>query len=499
MINTKNGRPNVLWVTSDQQRYDTVHAHGCEVINTPNLDKLAREGVSFMNAYTQCPICTPSRASFMTGRYPASHHVHRNGNDHFPPTEKIISRILKDNGYFTGIIGKHHLSRSEERIELIPEDGYMYSALGDCWPIGRDYDDWLKEEKGIEDPLKLYPDLLQSSPRDYGPGLPLENQQATWWAERAIQFIERDHDSPWFLNLNAVDPHPPFFPPKEFLDKYDPAKMPLPLYRESDVARQEGFWEIDQQWKKIYDVRHYDPAEDIDQSAFALEDRNLFDFPPDVYNARMIRACYYAMIEMIDDRLGMVLNALERTGQIDNTVVIFTSDHGEMLGDHGMLYKGCRFFEGLVHVPLIIRWPAEISPDTRSKALVELVDIMPTLLEATGVKVPENVQGKSLLSLLSGKTDLNYHKDYVVSEFNGALAGMPFQSHGSMVFDGRYKTCVYHDAGKVEIFDLEKDPGEFVSLWDAPDSESEKLRLIHRHLNAIMGTSDAGIERTGMY
>lgn len=491
-------RPNILWITTDQQRFDTIHAHGNAAIHTPNLDRLAAEGLSFMRTYCQAPICTPSRASFMTGRYPASHHVHRNGNDHWPAAEKILPAILKDStDYTTGLIGKHHLSRSENRIELIPEDGYDVAELSDCWPIGRAYDDWLKHEHGIDDPLTLYPELLANAPRDYGPGLPMALQQSTWWAERASAFIEEHKDGPWFLNLNAVDPHPPFFPPQEFLDRYKPEDMPLPLFRESDIARQEEFREIDQQWKKIQDVRHYDPAEDVDQSQTPLEDRNLFDFPPDTYDARMVKACYYAMIEMVDDRIGAVLKALDDSGQAENTIVIFTSDHGEMMGDHGMLYKGCRFFEGLVHVPLIIRWPGVTEPGAQTDALVELVDLAPTILDIAGVDMPCNMQGKPLTDLLKGKTTT--HKPHVVCEFNEALAGMTYQSHGTMVFDGRYKTCMYHDAGKAEIFDLQDDPGEFVSLWDKPGFEREQIRLLKQHLDAVMATSDAGIERTGNY
>ena len=491
-------RPNILWITTDQQRHDTIRAHGNPAINTPNLDRLAAEGMSFMRTYCQSPICTPSRASFMTGRYPASHHVHRNGNDHWPPAERILPAILKDTtDYTTGLIGKHHLSRSENRIELIPEDGYDHAELSDCWPIGRDHDVWMKERHGIEDPLQLYPDLLSASPRDYGAGLPMEIQQSTWWAERASEFIRSNAGGPWFLNLNAVDPHPPFFPPQEFLDRYDPADMPLPLFRDSDVERQEAFWQIDQQWKKIQDVRHYDPHADIDQSKIPLDQRNLFDFPPDTYDARMVKACYYAMIEMVDDRIGAVLRTLEETGQADNTIVIFTSDHGEMMGDHGMLYKGCRFFEGLVHVPLIIRWPGVTRPGVRTEALTELVDIAPTVMEAAGVGIPANVQGQSLVPLLTGAA--TGHKPHVVCEFNGALAGMPHQSHGTMVFDGRYKTCMYHDADRAEIFDLQADPGEFTSLWDSPGFEREQIRLLKRHLDVVMATSDAGIERTGMY
>ncbi|MEP5439349.1 MAG: sulfatase/phosphatase domain-containing protein, partial [Paracoccaceae bacterium] len=196
-------------------------------------------------------------------------------------------------------------------------------------------------------------------------------------------------------------------------------------------------------------------------------------------------------------RIGAVLKALEDSGQSESTIIIFTSDHGEMMGDHGMLYKGCRFFEGLVHVPLIIRWPGVTEPGARTDALVELVDLAPTVLDIAGVDIPYNMQGIPLTDLLTGK--VTSHKPHVVCEFNEALAGMPYQSHGTMVFDGRYKTCMYHDAGKAEIFDLQQDPGEFTSLWDKPGFERQQIQLLKQHLDAVMATSDAGIERTGNY
>ena len=182
----------------------------------------------------------------------------------------------------------------------------------------------------------------------------------------------------------------------------------------------------------------------------------------------------------------------------NNTIIIFTSDHGELLCDHGLLYKGCRFFESLVHVPLIISWPERFQKGLRSRALVELIDLAPTILESAEIPIPYYMQGKSLSTLLRRISNTNYHKPYVVSEYNDALA-MPNASHGTMYFDGRYKSIIYHGTEVGEIYNLESDPGEYDDLWDNPKKQEVKKELIHKHFNAIMKTSSAGISRSGLY
>jgi arylsulfatase A-like enzyme len=188
-------------------------------------------------------------------------------------------------------------------------------------------------------------------------------------------------------------------------------------------------------------------------------------------------------------------------GELDDTLVLFHSDHGEMLGDHGLLYKGCRFFEGLVHVPMIFSWPGRVLQDLRSPALVELVDIAPTLLQAAGLAVPRFMQGVSLWPILTGSADPAHHKKYAVSEFNDALgsAAISTPSHGSMLFDGRFKHIVYHGTGLGELFDLESDPGEFDNLWQDPAQHERRFALLREHFDAMMATSGAGPERVAMY
>jgi arylsulfatase A-like enzyme len=190
------------------------------------------------------------------------------------------------------------------------------------------------------------------------------------------------------------------------------------------------------------------------------------------------------------------MDALAATGQLENTIVLYHSDHGELLGDHGLVLKGCRFFEGLVRVPMIWSWPGRVKAQVASNALVELVDIAPTLLEAAGIEVPWQMQGKSLLPILEGRADPQVHKRHVVSEFKDSIGGHPDHSHGSMVFDGRYKSVVYHGHPVGEIFDHTSDPGEFDNLWHDAPLRAERLQV---HLDALAATISAGPPRSALY
>jgi len=207
------------------------------------------------------------------------------------------------------------------------------------------------------------------------------------------------------------------------------------------------------------------------------------------------------MIEKIDDSIGQIVSVLKETGQYENTIFIFHADHGELLGDHGLIYKGCRFFESLVHIPLIISWPAKSIKGEKSSALVELVDLAPTCLDAAGVEIPYYMQGKSLLPMLIGEKELSYHKAHVISEYHGTLGGdlMKDQTHGVMYFDGRYKISIYRGHNIGEIYDLKKDPGEFDNLWNKAEYKDLKADLVYKAFNAYLDTSDTGILRTSAY
>jgi arylsulfatase A-like enzyme len=458
-------RPNILWYCTDQQRFDTIHALGNSHVQTPTLDALVRQGTAFTRAYCQSPICTPSRASFMTGMYPSRIRNARNGNASWPHHPPLISKQIADSGYDCGLVGKFHLQSAGLRTEPRLEDGYRYwqfsHAPRDDWSQGHDYGDWVRARGGDLDALRASEERV-----------PPELHQSTWTSDCAIEFITQKRQGPWFLTLNPYDPHPPFIPPRAYAERFDPASMPGPYFQEGDLEHQ----------KRLEEVAFQTLAQH-----------------PDAFHGKTAQALYYAMIAQIDTQLARILACLEETGQRDDTVIIFCSDHGEMLGDHGLLYKGCRFYEGLVRVPLLFSWPGSFRSGLKSEALVELIDLSATLLELADVDTPATMQGQSLGPILRGEVDPHQHREFVRSEYFDALddslthGGL---SYATMYRDERYKLCVYHTHGLGELFDLQEDPWEFQNLWDHPDYQSLKLELLTASFNASMIQGvDVGSER----
>lgn len=469
--------PNILWYCADQQRWDTIGALGNPHVHTPTLDRLVAEGVAFTHAHCQSPICTPSRASFLTGRYPSTVGVNTNGTTHFPRDETLVTRRLADAGYDCGLIGKLHLAGAYYGREPRTDDGYRLFCYSHAprhdWPRGHDYADWLRAQ-GADPAAVLRPRADRvgiSVPTPEQDNVPPPLHQTTWCSEEAIDFIDAAGDTPWLLSLNPYDPHPPYNPPWEYYRRFDPSTLPGPHFRPSDLAQQARLAGVDFQT--------------------AAE-------PPTAFDGKTVQALYYAMVEQIDEQLGRLLAALERTGQRENTVIIFMSDHGEMLGDHGLTHKGCRFYEGLVRVPLIIAWPGRFQSGLGSDALVELIDIAPTLLELAGLPVPDGVQGRSLLPILTGAAPPDHHRDFVRCEYYDAL-DEPHRSWGTMYRDRRWKLSVYHGTGLGELYDLERDPHEFDDVWDSPAHQTVKVALLQQSFDATVRALDYGPARISPY
>ncbi|WDR04647.1 sulfatase-like hydrolase/transferase [Devosia rhodophyticola] len=483
-------QPNILWVCTDQQRFDTIGALGNSSVHTPNIDRLVRQGTAFTHAFCQSPICTPSRASFLTGMYPSAVHVNGNGNDQFPQSPRLVTKLLAEAGYRCGNVGKLHLASAYKRAEPRVDDGYSYfkysHAPRDDWAEGHDYADWLAAAGHSLKELTASAD-----------GVPEALHQTTWCADMAIAFIEQQAGSPWALTVNIYDPHPPFNPPKRYRDMFDPAQMPGPHFRPEDIDEQRRLAGVDFQ-SEARQPAQLDIANPVLPKSLERGERDPAGMTAGARDAQTLQAAYYAMIKLIDDQMGRILATLERQNLADDTIIIFMSDHGETLGDHGLIQKGCRFYEGLVRVPLIVSCPGRLGAGVRSDALVELLDVTPTLLDLAGIEVPANMQGKSLLPILVGEKSPAEHRDFVRCEFYDAL-DLPDGTLATMYRERDWKIVHYHQHGFGELFDLQTDPWEHHNLWDDPAHEQERFRLTLASYNASIAIIDRGAPRIGPY
>jgi arylsulfatase A-like enzyme len=254
--------------------------------------------------------------------------------------------------------------------------------------------------------------------------------------------------------------------------------MPLPKVSEGELKEKTTFQQLDSEWA------HNSPGE-FHTGAMTDDDR------------RQVTAAYYAMCELIDDQVGRIMTALEASGQRDNTIVIFMSDHGEMLGDHGIYFKGPHFYEEAVHVPLIISSPSRFASGHAVDGLVELLDIAPTLLESAGLPVPSAMQGKSLAAHLRAEADPHVHRDHVLSEYYNSWTHS--DGYGTMLRTETEKIVVYHGTDQGELYDLASDPDEFTSLWSSPDHLEMKLRLMKLCFDASVFTMDPDPPRLGAF
>ena len=468
-------RPNILWICTDQQRYDTIAALGNEHIRTPNLDRLVSEGVAFTHAFAQSPVCTPSRASFLTGRYPRTTRTRQNGQC-IPPDEVLVPKMLSNAGYDCGLSGKLHLAACQRRIEVRIDDCYREFH----WSH-HPHPDWPENEyiQWLESTGHKWKDVYPGPKGKHAyPGVPAELHQTTWCFDRAMDFIAEDRESPWLMSINCFDPHHPFDPPKEYLDRYDPDALPDPKYKPGELENKPVFQRVDHDGAYGGMLLAY--------SKMTPRER------------REVTAAYYAMIELIDHNVGRILKMLDESGQRENTIVIFMSDHGELLGDHGIYLKGPFLYDCSVRVPLVISWPGRFKSGLRSDALVELVDVVPTLLNAAGMPVPPRVQGRSFYDLCAGNADPHHHKDYVYAEY---YVGQPFhralpiQPLVTMIRDRAHKIAVYAGMEQGELYDLKADPDEFDNLWDSPAHKDLKHDLVKMCFDASVCTTDPIPER----
>jgi len=438
-------RPNILLIMTDQQRFDSLGCYGSKAVPTPHLDRLAATGCLFENAYVPNTICTPSRASLMTGKTVPQHGVQRL-YDNLSPAEVCFPRRLQERGYQTALFGKFHVSsRFSEAKERHPHDGFdIYEwchdpALHHDSPFNA-YSQWLQEQ----DPA--FREAMIDRGRRTGP-VPRDRHMTHWAAERTIDFITRRRTSqPFFCFMSLFDPHDPYDDgPEELLQIVDEGSLMPP------AAVQEPLGDKPLAVQRASEAAY--PERDAESKLLAM------------------RRGYYASISLIDQEVGRVLQALDDSGCRDSTLVIFSSDHGDMLGDHRLLTKGGFFYDACSRVPLIMRWPQqpEAAGGRRRQQLVQTQDITATILAAAAYSSRELTAWMPDACPLFTGHGARTRRQEAVSCFRTNRSVRP-EMHAVMIRDDRYKLSLYYylDEGHPvdgELYDMDEDPGEVHNLW----------------------------------
>jgi len=485
-------RPNILLITSDQQHWDTLGVTNPR-IKTPALDRLANEGVRFERAYCTNPTCSPTRASIITGLYPAWHHCWTIGVK-LPEDVPTVGEILQAHGYATCLVGKAHfqpLASTPESpsIECHPQlrDLDFWRGFHGPWYgfehvetarmhadehlVGGHYAIWM-EENG----LKNWPDYFAPWPPDpnapkrrHAWDLPEKFHHTAWVGERTIANIERSvaEDKPFFLWASFFDPHPPYLVPEPWASMYRPEDMEPGRLTEGELDRLPPHFKMTQQARPDFSAY---------RERFASHGLRSHRF--DEAELRKDIAVYYGMVSFMDQQIGRILETLDRLGIAENTFVVFTTDHGHFLGQHGLIAKGPFHFEDMIKIPMLVRYPAQVPAGRVSPALQSLVDLAPTFLSAAGIEIPGLMQGIDQMDVWCGNAPAA--REHIIVENRH----QPRAVHLRTYVDTRYKITVYRDKDYGELFDLQEDPGEVRNLWSDPAYAELKATLLHRFLQA---------------
>lgn len=456
---SRKNKPNLLLLWTDEQRRDTLAAYGNQWIQTPHLDQLARESVVLEHAYVSQPVCTPSRATVMTGLWP---HQHRCTANNLPLPESVacLPELLDDPEYRTGYMGKWHLGDEifaqhgfEEWISI--EDGYRkhYRAHRDR-ALRSSYWNYLHE-------LGYKPDAADGYySRDFASKLPMEHGKPAFLATHAIDFLQRHRHDPFILCVNFLEPHMPFYGPLN--DLYDPLSLPLP----------ENFYDPLEENEPL---RYRLLREQYRQQGFGGHDLR------SEKGWRTLMARYYGLVSLVDRSVGAILTELERLQLSDHTVVVFTSDHGDMMGGHQLLAKTVMYEES-VAVPWLMRVPSWRRRPHRASGRFSHIDLAPTLLELLGRRPA--LPGKSLLPILAGG---HAARDPVFIQWNGSEGRVPVGHLGvsdqeaKRVHNAPIRTVITQEGWKLclaqndkhQLFNLQQDPHETTNLYTAAGYKKE--------------------------
>jgi arylsulfatase len=471
-------RCNVLLITSDQHRFDAVGCNGNPRVRTPHLDRLAREGANLAGHTTSNPLCTPARASILTGRYARSHGAWTVGAT-LPPETQGLSHALGAAGYHCALTGKAHFepecSNYVERLDPARAYyGFHETHITEDNQIG-EYLDWIRREhpqhlaailennhEGLHQPSRMG----QVSGRIagcYASAAPEHLHQTAWIVDRSLEVMARARadGKPWFVWCSFVDPHHPWTPPEPYASSYDPASLPPPRRRpgEHEGTGDSGF--------------HLDGLADGEY--------------------RRMCAMYYAMISHLDAHVGRMLADLDRRGELERTIILFTSDHGDYNGDHGYIRKGSTLYDSLLKVPMLVRLPDGACAGRRIEALTQHEDLAPTILDLLGLPAMEDAQGVSIApAVLAGQ---GFPRARAFHEYRGWIPRDG--TYGAR--RGDWKLLRYPDRRGWVLVDLRSDPDEYDNRWNHPVAAAIQAELKDDLLHWLADTPRHCLPRAGFW
>jgi len=496
-------RPNFLFIITDQQRADYLGCAGHPVLKTPHIDQLAATGTRFEQFHVATPVCMPNRASLLTGRYPSVHGLRQNG-EHLTYRANTFVDVLAANGYSTAAIGKSHVQPmtqhpAEQRVDPaalglirdawkddtgdydhetperhegprkyempVPYYGYRHVDLvgnhGDL--ADAHYLHWLRARSPLADQWRDRRNQLPhdyNCPQAYRTPIPEELYPTAFIREKAITFLDsmKDSGQPFFAFVSFPDPHHPFTPPGRYWDMYKPQDFEVRLPFESHKNPTPPM-------RFLRDQQVAGNRNALGQEAFIAE--------PDEIREAMALTC--GMITMIDDAVGALVSKLKASGLFDNTVIVFNADHGDYLGDFGLLLKGAMPLRSINRVPFIWSDPESRTPAV-TQALASTIDLAPTILARAGAKPYHGIQGKSLLANMKGSPSL---RDQLLIEHQDAFKryGMPRYPMIRTLITPDWRYSVWRGEDWGELYDLRNDPDEAHNLWDEPAFRNVRLQL----------------------
>jgi len=450
----KATRPNILFLMVDQYRWDGLGCAGNQVIQTPNLDALAADGVRFASAYSCTPTCTPARAALLTGQAPWHHGMLGYGRvAQKYPVE--MPQALRDAGYYTFGVGKMHWYPQKAlhgfHGTLVDESGRVESP-----DFVSDYRKWFRKQAPGQDPDATGVGWNDYEAKPYA--LDERLHPTVWTAQTAIDQINKfSVSTPFFLKVSFARPHSPYDPPSRFMNLYREEDMPGPTV---------GSWS-----SGFAEPKPHPGAS------------NLYHGNLGPAQVKKSKRGYYGSITFIDEQIGRILQTLKDKGMYDDTLIVFTSDHGDMLADHHHWRKSYAY-EGSAHIPMLLRWPKAFGfDDKRGTSLaqpMELRDLLPTFLDAAGADIPESVDGASMLDLVRGNT--NGWREFIDLEHNRCYTE---QNHWNALTDGHQKYLYFAQDGSEQLFDLDNDPGEAKDLSAEQDYRTTMLKWRKRMIEHL--------------